>query len=74
MNEIVLANLLFQGGAATALLLVAGISATRQLHSRRPTRRFGIALPDSRTVVDLPAVRATRSAQGMDIEAHSKAA
>jgi hypothetical protein len=35
MNEFILANLLFQAGAGTVLVLIAGISAARQLHIRR---------------------------------------
>lgn len=39
MNEFILANLLFQAGAGTILMLVAGISAARALHAGRLTAK-----------------------------------
>ncbi len=73
MNEIIIANLLFQAGAATLLMLVAGISAARQLHDRKPVAGFGSAPQESR-VVDLPAPRVARVAKSASVETHSEAA
>lgn len=57
MNEIILANLLFQVGAAVVLMLVAGISAARQLHARRSVATCSMAPQESGTIVELPAAR-----------------
>lgn len=74
MNEIVIANLLFQAAAATVLMLVAGVSAARQLHDRRSFPSREAAPQDSCTVVELPASRAARVAPDAQRETHSKAA
>jgi hypothetical protein len=74
MNEIILAHLLFQAGAATVLMLVAGVSAARQLHARRLVAPYSVVPQESRTVVELPATRMTRVAPSAELEAHSEAA
>jgi len=74
MNEIILANLLFQGAAATALMLVAGVSAARQLHAKRSIATYSVVTQESRTVVELPATRVTRVAPSAELEVHSEAA
>jgi hypothetical protein len=74
MNEIILANLLFQGAAATALMLVAGVCAARQLHARKSVATYSVVMQESRTVVELPATRVTRVAPSTELEAQSEAA
>jgi hypothetical protein len=74
MNEIIFANLLFQAGAGVVLMLVAGISAARQLHARRSVATCSVVPQESRTVVELPAPRMTRVAPSAELEAHSEAA
>lgn len=74
MNEFIHANLLFQSAAATVLMLVAGISAARQLHTRRSVATYGLVAQEPRTVVELPAPRITRAVPSTDLEAHSEAA
>lgn len=74
MNELILANLLFQAAAGTVLMLVAGISAARQLHGRRSVATYGVAQPETRTVVELPAARAPKRVPSPELEAHSEAA
>jgi len=74
MNEMIVANLLFQAAAATVLMLVAGVSAARQLHARRSVATCSVIAQESRTVVELPTPRMTRVAPSAELEAHSEAA
>jgi hypothetical protein len=75
MFEFILANLLFQVAAATALMLLASGSAARDLLFRR-----SIVLPESTShepgvVVDLPAApRAPKLMPRVEVEAQSEAA
>ena len=74
MNELIVANVLFQAGAGMALMLVAGIAAARQLHGRRSVRHYAMVAQDACTVIELPAQRGARLAARTGDEAQPEAA
>jgi hypothetical protein len=75
MHEFILANLLFQVGAGTTLVLFASSAAVRELHRRRAVLMQGAAMHDTHTVVELPAApRAPKLLRHVDLETRSEAA
>ncbi len=74
MNELIVANVLFQTAAGTLLMLVGASSALREMGRRRAVRMQELTRAVAGSVVELTATRVARCALRDQAEVRSEAA
>lgn len=74
MNELIVANVFFQAGAGTLLMLVGASSALRDIGSRRAVRMQELPRAAAGSVVELTPTRVARCALRDQAEVQSEAA